>query len=424
MKNKLYKIFALIPCVATGILMFLIVFFVSSCEDEDNMPVITNVRLLDPDFADISQESSTLGTWIVIQGKNLKPITAILFNYYPAEFNPALFSNSNLVVQISDETPTGATHADSLVPDKIHVVTPAGIAEYDFATYPPPPIVSKISNEFEKAGNTIILSGRYYYFIDSIVFPGGVQASTFAAASDGNSCEVTVPDGITEGGSIKVYSKSGLNTYENNPTFNDTSMVFASFSDPLQQGTTEDAQVTNETLNPPIPNCVGNYLNVLKFTITMGTYWIPETALETHIGGAYQRLTYSDSIPITTPASQLVLRFEIYTKRPWYSGEYEMAFLPNDVDWKDAYRFYWSPWEEEEDGEYTSDGWKTISLPLSEFKVTEPTNVAQDKPLGFYGDIMDHAFNINFKNNTEEAGHQPIDRLHLAFDNFRIIKIR
>ena len=63
-------------------------------------PVITRVRDIDPEQADIDLEGAGLGSWIVIQGSNLAGTQEIYFNNYSAYFNPSYVTGSDIVIQI------------------------------------------------------------------------------------------------------------------------------------------------------------------------------------------------------------------------------------------------------------------------------------------------------------------------------------
>jgi hypothetical protein len=212
------RYFTLNSSVRTGYLLvcLLVAGLLSSCKEEDptkpleasGPPAVTAVRTTNPARADSTFTQSSLGSVIVIVGKNLASTQYVTFNGYRAAINPAYATETHLIVRIPDQVPTVATA--SSVPDELKVVNPAGETTYSFKVLPPAPVVEAVSNEYAKAGETIILFGNYFYFVKEIAFPGGVMGTEVSAAADGKSVSVKVPEGVDPSkGDIIVTSESG-----------------------------------------------------------------------------------------------------------------------------------------------------------------------------------------------------------------------
>ncbi len=187
-----------------------------SCEEEDPTtpaeakaaPVIEAIRSLNPAKADSTFIQSTLGSTIVIKGQNLENTRTVTFNGYSASFNTAYASDNYLMVRIPEQTPTVATA--SSVSNKLVVGNSKGEATFDFTVLPPAPIIEAMSNEFVKAGETLTLYGKYFYFIKEVTFPGGVKETSATASPDGLTLTVTVPAGFDPTkGDVIVTSESG-----------------------------------------------------------------------------------------------------------------------------------------------------------------------------------------------------------------------
>ena len=60
-----------------------------SCNDDDvdGAPMISNVRLLDPELADSSLSAAEPGALVVIQGQNLASVSKVYLNDFEATFN-------------------------------------------------------------------------------------------------------------------------------------------------------------------------------------------------------------------------------------------------------------------------------------------------------------------------------------------------
>jgi hypothetical protein len=199
---------------------FLVLFFLVgalySCQEEDPTapaeakaaPVVEAIRSMNPAKADSTFIQSTLGSTIVIKGQNLENTQYISFNGYNASFNTAYASENYLIVRIPELTPTVATATN--VSNKLIVGNSKGETTFDFTVLPPVPLIEAMSNEFVKAGQTLTLYGKYFYFVKDVTFPGGVKGTNVAAAPNGLSLNVTVPAGFDPTkGDVVVTSESG-----------------------------------------------------------------------------------------------------------------------------------------------------------------------------------------------------------------------
>ncbi|QEC51366.1 hypothetical protein EDD80_101129 [Anseongella ginsenosidimutans] len=210
-------------------------FILVSCEKEEEpisqgVPFIERVRLSDPATADSSLSSATLGSTLVIVGNNLGSVEAVFINNYRVGVNAAYATNNHLIVSVSDSVPTVATDPD--VPNVIKVVNPFGEAVYQFQVLPPAPVVEQISNQYAGAGEPITLYGKYFYFVDSVLFPGDVYLTgDFASGSGGATLTVTIPPGFdpSGGGDLIVSTKSGNSQANRATRFYDGDGMVADF---------------------------------------------------------------------------------------------------------------------------------------------------------------------------------------------------
>jgi len=198
------------------LLLLLVAGTLFSCEEEDPTapaeakaaPVIEAVRSMNPAKADSTFKQSTLGSTIVIKGRNLEDTRFISFNGYNASFNTAYASENYVIVRIPEQTPTVATATN--VSNKLVVSNSKGEAVYDFTVLPPAPIIEAMSNEAAKAGDVLTLYGKYFYFVKDVTFPGDVKGTNVTASADGTTLTVTVPAGVNPAqGSVVVTSESG-----------------------------------------------------------------------------------------------------------------------------------------------------------------------------------------------------------------------
>jgi Surface glycan-binding protein B xyloglucan binding domain len=185
-------------------------------------PTISRIRLTAPTTKDSSLKQANLGATLAIVGNNFLGAQSVSFNGYTVTVNPVYVTNTDLVITVPDSVPTVATNPN--VPNQIKVTTPLGTATYSFVILPPPPIVIQISNEFATPGQTITLYGKYFFFVDTVLFPGNVGVgSGITTSSDGSSLTVKIPAGVANGGNIQVKSHSGWSTVGRETQFYDHS---------------------------------------------------------------------------------------------------------------------------------------------------------------------------------------------------------
>ncbi|WP_157492822.1 glycan-binding surface protein [Echinicola pacifica] len=201
--------------ILSSLLVILLAITSLACqEDEDEvtgMPTIDRIRYTDPETADSAFTRATLGSTLAIMGRNLGTTQQVYLNGYSVGVNPAYVTNDNVIVTITDSVPTVAT--DPNVSNMLRLVTKGGETSIPFQTLPPAPQISRVGNEYLKPGDNLTLFGRYFYFIDTVFFPGEGNYVTegFTANSTGSKLTVKVPDGLdfSEGNFVSVVTQSG-----------------------------------------------------------------------------------------------------------------------------------------------------------------------------------------------------------------------
>jgi hypothetical protein len=380
-----------------------------SCSDDDEAtPVITNVRLTHPDTKDISLAGAPLGFSIVIQGKNLGSTRQLFLNDYEVILNPAYVTNSNIVVTIPDEVPTVATHPD--VSNTLRLVTAGGYnLSYDFETLPPPAIIESVSNEMAKEGEELTLTGKYFFFVNEVVFPGDVLGTNISTAPDGTWLKVTVPAGVDPaGGHIFVASNSGVSAQSRWSQFNDTTGIFMNFDHlkPLGWGI-DPANMTDETpgnIIQPLDEKFG----LINTVIGKNYGWSNAKVLNMTYWGD-EMFPKGDGYAPAVPIANMDIRMEIAVEKPTTSleGIELLVWFPLDgAEYSYAYPLAGSV--------KSLDGkWYTVSVPLSSLVATG------DKKLSTYGQMLGqgtHEIRVVINNATAND----IDGV-ITIDNIRIV---
>jgi hypothetical protein len=388
--------------------------FMSCKEDESGPPVITQVRLPDPDKADSTFTQADPGTLIVIQGENLGGLLHVYFNNYEASFNSVFATDRNIIVRIPDEAPTEVMDPD--VPHEIRVVTSHGEATFTFSLTPPPPDIYYISNENATPGTEIFILGADFYLVEKVIFPGDVETTDFTVSSNAKIITLTVPQGATESGNIKIVTS--YHTVEALMPFNELSGegMLCNFDD--VNSYIWGCQISSD--NAAFPGARGSFAHLVSSNIGAGNYewW------------GNNRVCYLDSTQVISTEnlgnlfSQYALKFELYVKEIWNTGQ--ITIVTQD-DWN--YRYIFAPWLiNGVRTDLVTDGWITYVVPLNEFRDDEGTGDPAKAFEDIFWDTGTARIGFAYMNTTpdpenEEADAITLENLSIGIDNIRLVKI-
>ncbi len=390
--------------------------FLVSCEDaiDDSLPPeIEMVRVTNPEEANVPLENAGLGQTIVIVGKNFHNLEEIRINGIVTLFNPALATDTHIIVQIDDDTPTLATAPD--VSNELRVVTKGGEATKSFIILPPPPIISSISNEFAQADETLIIKGQYFFFVEEVIFPGGVTSQDLTSSANGRTLNVVVPQGITEAGSVVVVTESGSADSAPKWRFNDRTGIFCDFEGINPFGAWGSEPVIDNAT--PI-EAGGSYLKVFGADVPSPMWW--NNAQVVPMDGV------NFPSPTSSTPSDYAIKFELNTVNPWNSGWFEV-----NLNWTYFMRFMpWNTpkdpaehWEVDPDEriDFDTQGWQTMVIPMNLFRL-KPGNDPSGDMISLDAFSWINGMVMAFQNPDPPRGVE-IDELHLLFDNFRLVRI-
>jgi hypothetical protein len=168
------------------------------------VPVITEVRNYAATPDDTLITSLNDGQWVVLHGKNMGAVAQVYFGSVPANFNRALLTDENLVVQVP-------SIPYQIVPkDKLHVITVAskgGTSSYEIKITGSP-IITHVRNYADSPNDTLLNSiapGQHINLVGfnlegatSINFQG-VEADLSNVIYTDSSVIVNVPDDFSSG---------------------------------------------------------------------------------------------------------------------------------------------------------------------------------------------------------------------------------
>jgi len=331
-------------------------------------PVIKDVRMVDSTKRDSFFTQALPGTLIVIQGSGFSGLQHVYFNDFDASFNAALNSDNNIIISIPSDAPT-APPLDK-VSNQIKVVTDHGQAIFDFVLILPPPAITSASNENAASGSTITLTGTNFYGITQVTFPGG-KAGMNVKVNSPTEIQVTVPDGITAGDSLHVIGDFGTAAspfiFDNwlSPStgflanFEGTTSQWSPPTDNPYYGWSQQQWVGGFVTDPSVfPGATGNSVEINpggNKVATDNSWWQDNNAIITNTA------TWVNDM--SAPIGSYALKFEAYVKKDWTAGSIWIGTsFPN---WN--YLAEWAPWKKAASGKYKTNGWVTVTIPLSSF---------------------------------------------------------
>jgi hypothetical protein len=372
MKNIFLNIRTAALATCMGLVLALVV---TSCqEDEIGAPQIFGMRLTNPAAADSIFTASELGQTVVILGRNLATTRQVFFNDVEAYLNPNLIRDDNIILTVPASVPGELNNL-------ITVVTAVGIATHPFQVEIPGPVISYVSLEMVVPGDIITVQGNYFF--SSEVTIGGVQAEVVAETQE--KLEIRVAEG-TIGGPLTIKTLFGENTYPY--AINDKGSMLLDWEDDGQMDCWRKLRVFRPgDASKPVPMITGNYGHVSDNNMGQ-TYWFDPGVITT-----------CGSTGVTGNLAQKALKMEINIPEPIKTGYYRLWF---NYSWE--YRL--SLWK---DAPFKSDGWITVTIPLSEFK---NSGVSLSNP----NDLADLWFVF-----INESAEMVNEVFHWNIDNVRIV---
>jgi hypothetical protein len=361
---------------------------IQSCEDKDvgGVPVIENVRLLDPTKADSSIKAGLPGVQIVIQGQNFSGLQKVYFNDFEAGFNSALNSDRNIIITIPGEAPTKAVQPD--VSNKVRVVTLGGESVYDFVLTSPSPQIWALHNEFVMPGSQLAIYGNYFYNIDKVKL-GATNLEIVSRTV--NRLVVKLPAVITTD-YIDVEGEFGV--AKSSHKLNDPSGNLINFDIPATSWGSAvcwgAAEIT-DTLEP----ISGKYVRI-KGVDLPSTSWQDSWAIGT---------CGFDFGLAPGAARDKLLKFEHNSREAWKTGQLNIEFTAGNA----KYLYQFKPWNNPlySATGYKTEGWQTETIELSEFLAGSSTIPDVSK-------ISD----VTIWFTTPDGG---LEKFDASFDNFRIV---
>jgi hypothetical protein len=387
-------------------------------------PIIARVRNYSDSPNDTILKAILPGQKVNVIGYNLNNPIKISFQGVVADLSTVVYTDSSAIVQV----PTNLSGGDASLTNMISYTSMIGTGTFAIKIFGPPSILS-ISYEIPKAGDSVYINGSNLSAVQSLSF-AGTTISSFKESADGNSVGFVAP-ALTQSGPIVISTLGGTFTTAYN--VNEVSLINSGgvgilgnmewgdyFGWPWWGG--------NVTLTSSDPNSGWPSYNA-DFGVGLGMYaQYKSNILNGGAGDDGNALLMNNGKSGWVPAANLTdlgtswaLKFEINVKKPWKGGTLCIK------TWNANFIARYEPWQisSTKSISYTTKGWQTVTIPLSEFRAKD-VNLIEGKGSSItkVSDLLDPATqNSNLKIYIHNYGTAATQTsFDAAFDNFRVVK--
>jgi len=380
-------------------------------------PIIVNVRNTDGEIIDrVFPEQQ-----INIVGINLSNATNIEFQGIDADMGTVVYTDSSTIVQV----PANLSGGDASLVNTISYTTRIGTGNFSIRIVGPP-IITSVSHEIPKEGEEVYLIGYNFVSVQSITF-AGATISSFEETESGDSVKFIAPK-LTTAGPVTITTGGG--TFTTAFKANDIAFINAGGIGILGNlewgdyfgwqwyGGSVDLQSSDPNSSWPSYNAdygvgTGQYLNYKSLALKAG---------EGSDGNAIRLGEYiwvpSDNL--NDSGDKWAFKFEINVKKPWNGGT---LCIKTD---KGDYLALYEPWKisAKESAAFTTDGWQTVTIPLSSFRLKDSTlGDGKGNPITKVSDLLNIATGKSYLAlYLHNYGSKTTTNIEAAFDNFRVVR--
>lgn len=396
--------------------MALLLPFLAACDDDDNgsqsAPIsVTRIYLEDADatVTDRAVDFARLGQLIRIEGSGFLGLRQIYVNGYKTYFNNALVTDQNIWVTLDSKTPVADANVD--VRNTIRLVKDQAECVYEFTIRAASPQITSIDNTLPTVGEKVKVYGSSLHETTKVTLPGGVEITLgIENDPDGEWYAFTMPDGVTEGGSILSEGANGL--AKTPACFNESRAYVIDFDNLGVMGSWSATYSADDLVDDPLNSGRG------KVALLVPQTYLDEGGIQPNVGlhkywatagtgeptDDWTRMT--SVIPADTPLENVAIQLDVYIPEIWNgAGQLEISLINNlnSYGWGsgntlpgnenvDAYAAVWVPWFVNEGVvPYKAEGWKTVTFPIGS--------------IGDFNDGKAHTFQevIDVRNNASNA---------------------
>jgi len=379
----------------------------TSCNKDDTAPgdignpKVLYIRSTNPDAADSLLVGAFMGSLIAIVGEDLGHTVELWFNDQQASLSPAYVTDKTIIVSVPSSVPGEVTNQMRFVFSNGEEMS------YEFFVNVPAPVLNSIKSEYVEDGDIAVLHGDFFFEPTTVSFPGGKEAEIVAL--DKTELQVRVPEG-SEMGEITVSTNFG--TAVSSFLFRDSRNVVVNFDDKRHRSWNSPVAHVDAG-EGRVPPCSGNY-TYFEMDGVGAWQWVNELNM---MYVAEDNETGRGNIPIFpggASVSEWGVRFEINVPVEWREIALEIFFAPFGADHGRDIPVpltRWRPWEEK--GVFQTDGWLTVTIPLTEFNEDKDGNPAELADLSQFTNMT-----IMYFGAADNAND-----IYIAIDNVRVVRI-
>ncbi len=404
--NRLSVILVLLVTICAGT-------FFQACEGNEEemlMPEVSYIRITAPAKSDSLVAHAYMGNNIAIIGQNLGHVDEIWFNDQLAALNPNLVTNSSIIVQVPQVIPTTVTNLMYLInSNKVDTL------RYSFGVDVPAPQLDRLVCEYVETGGTAVIQGNY--FVDNpgtplqVFFPGNIEGTVKSISID--EVEVTVPEGVGAG---PIQVKTIYGSTRSSFYFRDDRNMVVNFDNLTAAGGWRSGIIGNSDPAPVSGNYV-RFRGSLPAGDPINWPWADEDHFSFNMWP--QANGRADAPFYTGEIKDALVKFEVNVLDPWESCALQMIFTPYSVTGTNSYiadltfpRGLWIPWKGT--GTYKTNGWTTVTLPLSDFIYTPGGAVCAN---AFTNDMLRGLTFVVYNGGVVGTACNP----HICIDNIRVV---
>lgn len=389
--------------------------FFQACEKSDSnsgTPVVNYIRITNPDKSDSLVTSAFMGSNIAIMGENLQDVNQVWFNDQQAYVNRSFVTSTTVIINIPNEIP-------SVVTNLMYIITTntQDTLKVPFGVVVPAPRIDAMYEEYVAEGGTAVILGNF--FIDDpssplkVFFPGNIEGEIQNVTV--NEISVKVPAGAGVGPiQVKTIYGSARSAFY----FRDDRGMILNYDNLTTAGSWRSGTIRNDG-----KSLDGNYV-LLKGTLG------DNAGAEDFAGGGFVSELWGDANGrpegnlFTGDLSDYLFKFEAnvvnwtgaYLNICWGPWASSAGGYQNQLYWSDKNaRGLWRPWETTGTGSFKTNGWMTVSIPMTEMKYT--------KGAAFAAMVFDpeKAGSMTFWMNGPSATTGADSQIEICIDNVRIV---
>jgi hypothetical protein len=365
-----------------------------------------------PAISAISNVFASPGDSVFLYGSNLVLVQRLTYGGTSiASFKSNLYGTSLGFVMPSPAPVSG----------QAVVTTKSGTASINIVATP---TITGISNENAITGDSVYVYGTYLKSIQSFTF-AGASITSFVSSTDGSSVGFVLPS-LSQSGPVTITTLFGtattaykvndiagvgsISNWEWGGNFNwqwwggatlnsgDPNSGWPPYNADFPGNTSMYMSLRNGVLSPGEGNTYSNYAILMN-----EAQWVP-------------------AANINDPIVNWAFKFEVNIPQNWNGGAIDIFSSDN------TYLYRWEPWQTSATttAPYKTTGWKTITIPFTEFRKTDATlGEGRGAPLTKFSDLLGGSGNSkctvyihNYSTSATSTG------FYGAFDNLRVVKIR